>query len=163
MGIAVYPGTFDPMTYGHLDVIKRGALIFDQLIVAVAGSSVTKAPMFSEEERVSFLKTNTSDLGNVTVEVFDSLAVDYVRAKGVNVILRGIRTMSDFEYEYQMAMTNRQLAEDVETIFVMASLKYSYVSARLIREIMAHGGSAAHFVPPDVEAALAARYAKRST
>ena len=154
MGKAVYPGTFDPMTYGHLDVIKRGALIFDELVVAVAGKSITKSPLFNEEERVAFLRKHTRDMPNVTVEVFTSLAVDYVREKGVKVILRGIRTASDFEYEYQMALVNSRLSEDIETVFVMASLEYSYVSARLIREVIAHGGSVSAFVPEDVEAAL---------
>lgn len=151
---AVYPGTFDPLTHGHLDVIHRGSEIFDELIVAVAGTSVTKNPLFSQEERVAFLRNNTKGMANVTVEVFDCLAVDYVRSKGVRVILRGIRTMSDFEYEYQMALTNRRLAEDVETVFVMASLEYSFISARLIREIIAYGGSVSGFVPRDVEEAL---------
>ena len=154
MGVAIYPGTFDPTTYGHLDVIKRGALVFDELIVAVSGASVTKDPLFSAEERLQFLQRHTKDLANVRVEQFDSLAVDYVRSKGVKVILRGIRTVSDFEYEYQMALTNRRLAGDIETVFVMASLEYSYVSARLIREIMSAGGSVTAFVPADVEAAL---------
>jgi len=160
MGRAVYPGTFDPLTYGHIDVIKRGAEIFDELLVAVAGSGVTKSPLFSQEERVGFLRNNTKDMGNVRVEVFNCLAVDFVRSKNIRVILRGIRTMSDFEYEYQMALTNRRLAEDVETVFVMASLEYSFISARLIREIIAYGGSVAGFVPPDVEAAFKRKYPK---
>jgi len=158
MGRAVYPGTFDPMTYGHLDVIKRGALIFDELIVAVSGASVTKSPLFSEAERVEFLRNHTKDLPNVKVEVFSSLAVDYVHSKGIKVILRGIRTATDFEYEFQMALTNRKLANDIETVFVMASLEYSYVSARLIREIMYAGGSVTAFVPSDVETALKRKF-----
>lgn len=162
MGKAVYPGTFDPVTYGHLDVIKRGSAIFDELVVGVAGRSVTKSPMLSDTERVEFLKANTRDVKNVTVEVFDSLAVDYVRSKHYNVILRGIRTISDFEYEFQMALTNRRLAAEVETVFVMPSLEYSYVSARLIREIVAHGGPVSAFVPEDVEAALKAKFQAKS-
>ncbi|MCD6405326.1 MAG: pantetheine-phosphate adenylyltransferase [Planctomycetes bacterium] len=158
MAKAVYPGTFNPMTYGHLDVIRRGAAIFDELVVAVTGRSVTKNPIFTEEERASFLRRHTQDIRNVSVEIFDTLAVDFVRAKGFHVLLRGIRTMSDFEYEFQMALTNRQLAEEVETVFVMPSLEYSYVSARLIREIVAHGGSVSAFVPEDVEEALKARF-----
>ena len=154
MGRAVYPGTFDPMTYGHLDVIKRGALVFDELLVAVSGKTISKDPMFTTEERLEFLRRHTKSLSNVRVEVFDTLAVDYVRSKGIKVLLRGIRTATDFEYEFQMALTNRKLAGDVETVFVMASLEYSYVSARLIREVMAHGGSVSPFVPPDVEEAL---------
>ncbi len=153
MGCAVYPGTFDPMTCGHLDVIKRGALVFDELVVAVSGRSIAKSPLFDETERVTFLKASTAGIPNVRIEVFDTLLVDYVRSRGIHVILRGIRTASDFEYEYQMALTNRKLADDVETVFVMASLEYSYVSARLIREIIAHGGSVSAFVPPDVKAA----------
>jgi pantetheine-phosphate adenylyltransferase len=158
---AVYPGTFDPLTYGHLDVIRRGTEIFDELIVAVAGTSVTKNPLFSQEERLAFLKHNTGGMENVRVELFDCLAVDYVHSKGVKVILRGIRTMSDFEYEYQMALTNRRLADDVETVFVMASLEYSFISARLIREIIAYGGSVSGFVPPDVEQALKRKSARK--
>jgi pantetheine-phosphate adenylyltransferase len=160
MGRAVYPGTFDPMTYGHLDVIKRGALIFDELIVAVSGTSVTKSCLFSETERLAFLQRHTMNMPNVRVEVFNSLAVDYVRSLGMKVLLRGIRTASDFEYEYQMAITNRKLASDVETVFVMASLEYSYVSAKLIREIMSVGGSVSAFVPADVETALKAKFVR---
>jgi len=158
MGRAVYPGTFDPVTYGHLDVIKRGAVIFDELIVAVGGRNIAKEPIFSESERMDFLARHTADFDNVKVRLFNTLAVDFVRSQGINVILRGIRTISDFEYEFQMALTNRQLAGEVETVFVMPSLEYSFVSARLIREIVSHGGPVSAFVPPDVETALKARY-----
>ncbi|MHC4711959.1 MAG: pantetheine-phosphate adenylyltransferase [Planctomycetota bacterium] len=154
MGKAVYPGTFDPVTFGHLDVIGRGAAIFDELVVAVGGRNIAKTPIFSESERVEFLTNHTRNMHNVSVEIFNTLAVDFVRSKGVSVILRGIRTISDFEYEFQMALTNRQLASDVETLFVMPSLEYSFVSARLIREVVAHGGSVQAFVPADVEEAL---------
>lgn len=158
MGRAVYPGTFDPMTFGHLDVIKRGAAIFDELVVAVGGRNIAKEPVFTESERLEFLERHTVDFDNVKVKLFNTLAVDFVRSEGITVILRGIRTMSDFEYEFQMALTNRQLAEEVETVFVMPSLEYSFVSARLIREIVAHGGPVSAFVPRDVETALKAKY-----
>jgi len=157
MGRAVYPGTFDPVTLGHLDVIRRGAAIFDELVVAVAGGSVTKDPLFSESERSGFIRAHTGDLENVTVEIFDTLAVEFVRSKGFNVLLRGIRTVSDFEYEFQMALTNRRLAPEVETVFVMPRLEYSYVSARLIREIVGYGGPVSAFVPEDVAEALRRR------
>jgi pantetheine-phosphate adenylyltransferase len=155
---AVYPGTFDPVTFGHLDVIKRGGAIFDELVVAVGGRNIAKKPVFSESERLGFLERHTAAFDNVRVKAFNTLAVDFVRSEGISVILRGIRTMSDFEYEFQMALTNRQLAEEVETVFVMPSLKYSFVSTRLIHEIVAHGGPVSAFVPSDVETALRAKY-----
>ena len=151
---AIYPGTFDPVTYGHLDVIQRALKIFDELIVAVAHNPA-KAPLFSVEERVTLLKEATHSFGHVIVEDFDSLVVDYARRQQIQVVIRGLRMVSDFEYEFQMALTNRKLSDRVETIFLMPSESHAYVSARLIKEAAALGGAdLSPFVPPFVERAL---------
>ena len=151
--VAVYPGSFDPITLGHLDVIQRGARIFDQLVVAVAVSS-RKDALFTIDERVEMIAHTAADIPNVRVESFDGLAVEYVRSLNANVILRGIRTVGDFEYEFQMALTNRQLSRDVETVFVMSGQEFSYFQASTIKEVVALGGSAASFVPEYVEKRL---------
>ena len=150
---AVYPGTFDPVTYGHIDLIKRSLKIVDQLIVAVAHNP-GKHPLFSVPERVALLQRATRGLRGVTVDEFDSLVVDYVRKKGAHIVLRGLRMLSDFEYEFQMALTNRKLCSHVETIFLMPSEAHSYVSARLIKEAAVLGADLSAFVPPFVHAAL---------
>ena len=150
---AVYPGTFDPVTYGHIDLIKRALRIVDELIVAVAHNP-GKAPLFRVEERVALLKRATRGLRGVTIDDFDSLVVDYVRRKRVRVVIRGLRMLSDFEYEFQMALTNRKLSDEVETMFMMPSESHSYVSARLIKEAAALGADLSAFVPPFVETAL---------
>jgi len=156
MTTAVYPGSFDPVTNGHLDLIRRGAAIFDRLIVAVA-TNVSKRTLFTPEERIAMLEHETSDMATVEVQRFKGLVVEHVRANGAHVILRGMRTLSDFEYEYQMALTNRSFAPDVETVFVMPSQAFSYLSARLIKEVAALGGDVANLVPPVVADALIAR------
>ena len=150
---AIYPGTFDPVTYGHIDLIKRARKLFDEVIVAVAHNP-GKGPLFTVEERVQFLKQATRSMRGVTVDHFDSLVVDYVRRKGGRIVLRGLRMLSDFEYEFQMALTNRKLSEHVETIFMMPSESYAYVSARLLKEAGAFGANLAAFVPPFVASAL---------
>ena len=150
---AVYPGTFDPVTYGHIDLIKRARKIFDEVIVAVAHNP-GKGPLFSLEERVQFLRQATRSMPGVVVDHFDCLAVDYVRRKNSRVMLRGLRMLSDFEYEFQMALTNRKLSEGVETIFIMPSEAYAYVSARLLKEAGAFGADLKAFVPPFVVQAL---------
>ena len=150
---AVYPGTFDPVTYGHIDLIKRARHIFDEVVVAVAHNP-GKSPLFTVEERVVLLKRATRSMRGVVVDHFDSLVVDYVRRKGCRVMIRGLRMLSDFEYEFQMALTNRKLAENVETIFMMPSESYAYVSARLIKEAGAFGADLSAFVPPFVASAL---------
>lgn len=150
---AVYPGTFDPVTYGHIDLIKRALRVVDELIVAVAHNP-GKAPLFRVEERVALLKRATRGLRGVTIDDFDSLVVDYVRRKRVRVVIRGLRMLSDFEYEFQMALTNRKLSDEVETMFMMPSESHSYVSARLIKEAAALGADLSAFVPPFVETAL---------
>ena len=155
MGIAIYPGSFDPVTNGHLDIIARGAQIFDRLIVAVA-VNFEKRGLFTVPERVEMLRTHIGDLKNVEVDSFEGLVVDYVRGRDARVILRGIRTVSDFEYEFQMALTNRSFG-DVETVFVMPSQEYAYLSSRLIKEVAALGGDVSHLVPPAVAKVLSQR------
>ena len=153
---AVYPGTFDPVTHGHLDLIDRGARRFERLIVSVAAHS-SKTPVFSLEERVEMIDELVQPYDNVTVEAFDGLVVNYVRERGCSVIFRGLRTVSDFEYEHTMALTNRTLAPDIETVFLMPSPQYSFVSSRLIKEIMTAGGDVSGFVPDAVARRLADR------
>ncbi len=150
---AVYPGTFDPVTYGHIDLIKRALKIFDRVIIAVAHNP-EKNPLFTVEERIKMLRSVTKGLNGVIVEDFDGLVVDYVREKGASVVIRGLRMLSDFEYEFQMALTNRKLAQDIETIFMMPSEQYSYLSSKLIKEAVALGADVKAFVPKFVKKAL---------
>ncbi|MBI4323438.1 MAG: pantetheine-phosphate adenylyltransferase [Candidatus Omnitrophica bacterium] len=157
---AVYPGTFDPVTYGHIDLIKRALRIVDELIVAVAHNPA-KRPLFSVQERVALLRRATRGLRGVVIDDFDSLVVDYVRRQRARVVLRGLRMLSDFEYEFQMALTNRKLSDHVETLFLMPSESHSYVSARLIKETAALGADLSAFVPPFVETALKQKLAHR--
>ncbi len=152
--IAVYPGTFDPVTFGHIDLIKRTLKIFDKVIIAVAHNA-DKDPLFGVEERVEMLKQATKGMKGLVIEGFGCLAVDYVRRKKSVVMIRGLRMLSDFEYEFQMALTNRKLAQDIETIFMMPSESYSYLSSKLIKEAFALGADVKAFVPKFVEKALA--------
>jgi len=145
--VAIYPGSFDPVTNGHLDLIARGARIFDRLIVAVL-QNLDKAPVFSGHERAEMLREVTREWTNVEVDLFDGLLVDYVRRRQAHVILRGIRAISDYEYEFQMALMNRRLEPDVETVFMMPAEKYSYLSSRLVREVAQLGGPIEGLVPP---------------
>lgn len=153
---ALYPGSFDPVTRGHLDLVERALPLFDHLTVAVALNS-SKAPTFTAEERVQMLREVLPKDARVSVTTFRGLVVDFCRDKGIGAILRGVRTVSDFEYEYQMALTNRHLAPAIETVFVMPSVQYSYVSSSLIREIVRNGGDVSSFLPPPVERALRER------
>lgn len=150
---AIYPGTFDPVTYGHIDLIRRARTIFEEVVVAVAHNP-GKGPLFTVEERVALLRRATRGMRGVVVDHFDSLVVDYVRRKRCKVMIRGLRMLSDFEYEFQMALTNRKLSGDVETIYMMPSEAYAYVSARLIKEAAAFNADLSAFVPPFVGAAL---------
>jgi len=151
--IAVYPGTFDPVTYGHIDLIKRASRIFDKVIVAVAHNK-TKGALFSVRERVAMLRDAVRGVENVAIDNFDGLVVDYVKSCGSNVMIRGLRMISDFEYEFQMALTNRKLAGAIETIFMMPHEDYSYVSSKLIKEAASFGADLGNFIPRRVEIAL---------
>ncbi|HYC77757.1 MAG TPA: pantetheine-phosphate adenylyltransferase [Planctomycetota bacterium] len=153
---AVYPGSFDPVTYGHLDLVRRGAALFDELVVAI-GVNAEKRPTFDAEERREMVARETVDLPNVRVDVFPGLVVDFARRNGLKIILRGLRTVSDFEAEFQMALTNRSFAPELETVFVMPGERWSYISSRLIKEIVQVGGDVERFVPPAVARALIAR------
>jgi pantetheine-phosphate adenylyltransferase len=144
--IAIYPGTFDPVTYGHLDLIRRATQIFDKVIVAVARNG-HKQPLFTLEERFAMLADSTKDIVGIEVETFDGLVVEYAHKKKVKVIIRGLRMISDFEYEFQMALTNRRLAADVETVFLMPSENYSYLYSTLLKEAAILGGDTSSFVP----------------
>ncbi len=153
---AVYPGTFDPVTNGHLDLIERGSRLFDEIIVLVA-ENPGKTPLFTAEERVELIRAETGHLPNVSVDCAGGLTVDYVKNAGFDIILRGIRTTTDFVTEHQMALTNRALAPDIDTVFVMPDEKWSYLSSSLIREVVLSGGDVARFVPASVQAALAVK------
>src|SRR2546427_3824458 len=157
--IAIYPGSFDPVTNGHLDLIERGTKIFQRLIVAVLRNA-DKDPLFTVAERVEMLRQVTRPWANVEVDVFDGLLVDYARRRGAGVILRGIRAISDYEYELQMALMNRKLEPQLETVFMMPALKYSYLSARLVREIAQFGGPLDGLVPAVVEQKMRAKVAE---
>src|SRR5713101_4579668 len=154
--IAIYPGSFDPVTNGHLDLIERGVKMFDRLIVAVLRNA-DKAPLFSIEERLGMLREVTAQWPSVEVDVFEGLLVDYARRREAGVLLRGIRAISDYEYELQMALMNRKLEPRLETVFMMPALSFSYLSARLVREIAQLGGPLKGLVPPQVEARLRAK------
>ncbi len=150
---AVYPGSFDPLTYGHLDLIKRASQIFEQVIVVV-GNNPQKKPVFSLEKRIELVKVAIKDFPNVCIDKFDGLIIDYVRDKNIKIVIRGLRAISDFEYEFQMALTNRKMDPEIETIFMMPDESYSYLSSKLIKEIASLGGDVSQFVPPFVEKEL---------
>ena len=153
---AVYPGTFDPITNGHTDLVHRAAQLFDRVIVAIAANPY-KAPFFPLEERVAMAGEALAGMDRVEVTGFDTLLVDYVRERSAQVILRGLRVVSDFEYEFQLASMNRQLAPEVETLFLTPAERYSFISSGLVREIAVLGGAVSDFVHPAVEAALKRR------
>lgn len=155
--IAVYPGSFDPVTFGHLDIIRRAAKQFDRLIVAVLNNT-SKKPLFSVDERKALLADVTSDLPNVEIDSFRDLLVRYMRSRKAQAIVRGIRSVTDFEYELQMASTNRQLDEGIETVFMMTNPKYSYLSSSIVKEIAMFHGPVHDLVPPVVESALHKKY-----
>jgi pantetheine-phosphate adenylyltransferase len=152
--VAIYPGSFDPLTNGHLDVIARGSKLVDRLIVAVLINTQKTAPLFNIAERLEIIKDATADLPNVEVDGFEGLLVDYATQRSANVIIRGIRAISDYENELQMALLNRRMRPELETVFLMASEEYSFVSSRMIREIFQLGGDVTSFVPSIVTARL---------
>ncbi|MBO4946453.1 MAG: pantetheine-phosphate adenylyltransferase [Lachnospiraceae bacterium] len=149
MATAVYPGSFDPVTLGHLDIIERTAKMMDHVIIGVLNNN-SKSPLFSVEERVNMLKNVTSHLDNVEVQSFGGLLVDFVHQNHADVIVRGLRAITDFEYELQLAQTNRVIAPDVDTIFLTTNLKYSYLSSSIVKEIAGYGGDISEFLPPDI-------------
>jgi len=155
---AIYPGSFDPITNGHLDLIERGSRLFDRLIVSILRNE-SKLPLFSVEERVEMLCEVLGRFPNVEVDSFDGLLVDYASRQGATVLLRGIRAISDYEYELQMALMNRRLRPDIETVFMMSSEAFSFISSRLVKEVFGLGGTVAGLVPPPVEVRLRKRLA----
>lgn len=157
MRTAVYPGTFDPVTFGHLDVVRRAAELFDEVIIGVLNNSA-KTPLFSVEERVNILKKVTEDIPNVKVQPFSGLSVDFAKTCNAKVIVRGLRAITDFEYELQMAQTNRILAPDIDTTFLITSLEYAYLSSTTVKEVAAFGGDIQHFVPEYVAQEIRRKY-----
>lgn len=160
MKIGVYPGTFDPVTHGHTDIMTRGLRIFEKVIVAIAPNP-GKHPLFTLEERLEMVRLVTKDIANVEVTAFNGLLVDFVRRSGAHAVLRGLRAISDFEHDFQMALINRKLAESVETVFLMPSEEYSYLSSTIIKDVAAHGGSLKEFLHPVVAHRLEERIRER--
>jgi pantetheine-phosphate adenylyltransferase len=160
--IAIYPGSFDPLTSGHVDIIERGAKIFDSIVVAILVNA-EKVPLFSESERIAIIKEVFKDHKNVQAETFNGLLVDYAQEKQASVLVRGLRAVSDFEYEFQMALMNRHLAPGLETVFMMPDEKYTFVSSRLIKEVFMLGGEVSSLVPPVVEQRLRAKQKSKRT
>lgn len=150
MSIAIYPGSFDPLTYGHLDIIERSAKIADELIVAVLRNSA-KNPLFSIDERVTMIKELTKNMSNVRVDTFNGLTADYAKSVHAGIIIRGLRAASDFEYELQIAQTNRVVNPDIDTVFLSTNLQYSYLSSTIVKEVAQYNGDISKFVPPQVE------------
>jgi pantetheine-phosphate adenylyltransferase len=153
---ALYPGTFDPPTNGHVDLIQRGAKLFEHLTVAILNNPV-KNPLFTVEERLEMLKEATSALGNVSIAMFDGLMVEFARQQGATAVLRGIRAISDYEHEFQMALMNRRLAPEIETVFLQPAGRYYFVSSRMVKEVFSFGGDVTGLVPPNVLKRLRAR------
>ncbi len=159
--LAVYPGSFDPLTNGHVDIILRGARLFDRIVVAMLANA-EKSPLFSTAERVDIARTVFRHHPNVEVDTFDGLLVDYVSRRGAQVIVRGLRAVSDFEYEFQMALMNQRLNGQIETVFMMPAEQYTYISSRLIKEVFSLGGRVSGLVPDMVEARLREKLAARA-
>ena len=162
MKIAIYPGSFDPVTLGHLDIIERSSKFVDELVVGVLHNSA-KNSLFSVEERVNMIKEMTKDLPNVKVESFDGLLVDYMSQIGANIIIRGLRAVTDFEYELQLAQMNHVQDEEIETLFMITNLKYSYLSSTIVKEIASYGGDISKFVPKQLMDRIYAKYNKENS
>ncbi len=156
MKIGVYPGTFDPFTRGHMDIVQRGAALVDRLVVGVT-TNAAKSPMFSDEERLEMVTRECAGLTNVTVTGFDSLLMDFAEAQGASIVVRGVRGVTDFEYEYQLTGMNRQLNDRIETVFLMADIALQPIASKLVKEIAIYGGAIDKFVSPAVAAEVAAR------
>ncbi|NQT91715.1 MAG: pantetheine-phosphate adenylyltransferase [Lentisphaerae bacterium] len=156
-GLAIYAGTFDPLTLGHMDLIERGAEIFDRLILAVA-ESPAKDALFTADERIAMAREAASEVKNVEVEFFNGILVEHARSRNARVLIRGLRAYSDFEYEFQMALTNRKLAAEIETLFMMPKEIHSYVSSSIVKEVASLGGDAGQFVPACVQRQLEKRF-----
>jgi pantetheine-phosphate adenylyltransferase len=154
---AMYPGTFDPITLGHEDLVRRATTLFDKVVVAIADNPSTKAPMFTTDERVAMAASALADLDNVEVTGYAGLTVDYAQENGLRVIIRGLRAVSDFEYEFQLANMNRHLTDEVETAFLTPTEKYTFISSSLVREVAELGGDVSEFVSPKVKTALLER------
>jgi len=157
--LAVYPGTFDPITYGHIDVVERAAQLFDRVIILVAHNT-TKAPLFTDDERIAMIKDLFKRHRNIEVEGFDGLLVDYARGRKASVVVRGLRAVSAFEIEFQMALTNRKMSRDLETIFLVPREQYSYLNSTIVREIARLGGDVSDFVPAGVRRRLEAKFGR---
>jgi len=155
--VAVYPGSFDPITFGHLDIIRRGLTVFDEIIVAVARNSQKNA-LFSTDERVKLIQDVMSGEERVTVDTFSGLLIEYVSSRGAHVIIRGLRAISDFEYEFQIAQMNSTIGREIETLFMMTSLQYGYLSSSIVKEVCSLNGDIDIFVPPEVKLALKQKY-----
>ncbi|MFC4076438.1 pantetheine-phosphate adenylyltransferase [Salinithrix halophila] len=160
MRLAVYPGSFDPITVGHLDIIRRGARVFDKVVVAVLHNS-KKHPLFSVKERTSMIREVTAEIHNVDVDSFEGLLIDYVHGRNASTVIRGLRAITDFEYELQFASMMKKLDPDVETLFMMTNNQYSFLSSGIVKEVAQYGGNIKDLVPPVVERALKEKYADR--
>ena len=157
MRLCIYPGTFDPITYGHLDVLERAARLFDQVLVSVAHNP-DKSPLFSADDRLALIRPNVARFANVSVTTFGGLLVDFAKEQHAIAIIRGLRALSDFEFEFNMALMNRHLRPDIETIYVMPNEDYSYTSSHLVKQVSKYGGDVSKFVPANVAAALRTAY-----
>ncbi len=160
MATAIYTGSFDPVTNGHLDVIRRGAKLFEKLVIGVLNNSA-KTPLFSVEDRVNIIGEVTSELDNVEVRAFDGLAVDFARENGASIFLRGLRAITDFEYELQMAQMNRIVAPSIDTLFLTTSLEYAYLSSTIVKEVASYGGDISKFVPEVVAKKIEEKYSEK--